>query len=88
MKDVQSNYTSIHPTKNSGAILATTFAETNSLKKNQRGWDSGEGKTYHKAPPQKRFWTPPLLIRFPPPFVHALSFSSEETGTDQTNPIF
>ena len=28
------------------------------------------------------------MIRSPPPFVHALSFSLEETGTDQTNPIF
>ena len=30
------------------------------------------------------------MIRFPPPppFVHALSFSLEETGTDQMNPIF
>ena len=35
--------------------------------------------------------TPPPMIRFPPPFVHALSydsFSLEETGTDQTNPTF
>ena len=31
------------------------------------GGNSGEGKTYHKSPPQKRFWTPPLMIRFPPP---------------------
>ena len=46
------------------------------------------GKSYHKPPPQKRFWTPPLMIRFPPPFVHAMSFSLEETGTDQTNPTF
>ena len=38
----------------------------------QRGGNSGEGKTYHKAPPQKRF-----MIRFPPPFVHAMSFSLE-----------
>ena len=27
----------------------------------------GGGETYHKSPPQKRFWTPPLMIRFPPP---------------------
>ena len=47
----------------------------------QRGGNSGEGKTYHKSPPPKRFWTPPLMIRFPPPFVHAMSFSLEETGT-------
>ena len=31
------------------------------------GGNSGEGQTYHKTPPQKRFWTPPLMIRFPPP---------------------
>ena len=24
--------------------------------------NSGEGKTYHKTPPQKRFWTPPPPI--------------------------
>ena len=29
--------------------------------------NSGEGKTYHKTPSQKRFWTPPPMIRFPPP---------------------
>ena len=55
----------------------------------QRGGNSGEGKTYHKAPPQKPFWTPPPTYdTFPPPFVHAMSFSLAETGTDQTNPIF
>ena len=26
------------------------------------GRNSGEGKTYHKSPPQTRFWTPPLKI--------------------------
>ena len=36
-------------------------------RKTKGGGNSGEGKTYHKAPPQKRFWTPPLMIRFPPP---------------------
>ena len=30
--------------------------------------NSGEGKTYHKSPPQKRFWTPPhSRYDFPPP---------------------
>ena len=28
--------------------------------------NSGEGKTYHKNPSQKRFWTPPPMIRFVP----------------------
>ena len=36
-------------------------------RKTKGGGNSGEGKTYHKTPPQKRFWTPPLMIRFPPP---------------------
>ena len=31
------------------------------------GKTRGGGETYHKTPPQKRFWTPPLMIRFPPP---------------------
>ena len=44
-----------------------------------------EGKTYHKTPPQKRFWTPPPLKRFPPPLVHALSFALERMGTDQSH---
>ena len=33
----------------------------------QRGGNSGEGKTYHKAPPPKRFWTPRTYDTFPPP---------------------
>ena len=38
------------------------------IREKQRGGEnSGEGKAYHKTPPQKRFWTPPLMIRFPPP---------------------
>ena len=41
--------------------------------------NSGEGKTYHKTPPQNGFGSPPPIIRFPPPFVHAMSFSLEET---------
>ena len=47
-------------------------------RKAKGGGNSGEGKTYHKAPPQKRLWSPPIT----------LSFSLEETGADQTNPIF
>ena len=53
--------------------------------------NSGEGKTYHKTPsPKTVLDPPPPMIRFPlpPSFVHALSFSLEGTGTDQTNPIF
>ena len=29
--------------------------------------NSGEGKTYNKTPPQKRFWTPPPLYDMSPP---------------------
>ena len=44
------------------------------VRERQRGVEnSGEGKTYHKAPPQKRFWTPPPTYDTPSPlFVHAL----------------
>ena len=39
------------------------------FREKQRGGDnSGEGQTYHKAPPQKRFWTP-THDTFPPPFL-------------------
>ena len=67
------------------------FSEFRSFfREKQRGVEnSGEGKTYHKAPSQKRFWTPPPYDTFPPPpFVFALLFSLEETGTDQANPTF
>ena len=42
------------------------------FREKQRGVEnSGEGKTYRKTPPQKRFWNPPpSIIRFPG-FVHA-----------------
>ena len=33
------------------------------------GGNSGEGTAYHKTPPRKRFWTPPLMMRFPPPLL-------------------
>ena len=43
-------------------MLAAQFSEKN------KGGGTREGKTYHEAPPQKRCWTPPLMIRPPPPF--------------------
>ena len=56
--------------------------------KNKGGWKTQErGKTYLKPLPKNGFGSPPPMIR-PPPFVHALPFSLEETGTDQTNPTF
>ena len=47
-----------------GQTLGSIFREK------QRGVEnSGEGKTYHKTPSQKMFWTPPPppMIRFAPP---------------------
>ena len=60
------------------------------VRERQRGGGKlrGEGKTEHKTPPQKRLWNPPPPILHSPPFVHALSFPLEETGTDQINPTF
>ena len=52
----------------------------NRSEKNKGGGKLREGKRYHQTPPQKRFWTPPPMIRFPPPLVHALSFSLEGMG--------
>ena len=58
------------------------------FREKERGVEnSGEGKTYHKTHSKNPVWTPPPMIRFPPPpFVFALLFSLEETGTDQANP--
>ena len=82
--------------------LAAECAKTSSLisfawnqspepnsEKNKGGWKTqGRGKHTIKPLPQKRFWTSPPMIRFSPPFVFALLFSLEETGTDQANPTF
>ena len=46
------------------------------------------GKHAIKPLPQNGFGPPPPMMRFPSPFVRALPFSLEETGTDQTNPTF
>ena len=58
-------------------------------KKKPRGVETqGRGKHTIKPLPKQGFGPPPPMIRFPRPFVHALSFSLEATGTDQTNPTF
>ena len=44
--------------------------------------ERNKGKHTIKLLPKNGFGLPP------PHFVHALSFSLEETGTDQTNPVF
>ena len=36
------------------------------ISEKQRGGGLRGGETYHKTPPKKRFWIPPLMIRFPP----------------------
>ena len=44
--------------------------------KNKGGGNSGEGKTYHKAPPQKQFLDPPTYDTiFPPPPLFTQSHS-------------
>ena len=35
------------------------------LIRKKMGGGETQGRGKHKAPPQKRFWTPPLMIRFP-----------------------
>ena len=59
------------------------------IREEQKGGTQGRGKYAIKPLPKNGFGPPPLMIRFPPtPFIHALSFSLEETCTDQTNRIF
>ena len=48
------------------------------------GGNSGEGKT--NPTPPKPVLDPATYDSFPPLFVHVLSYSLEETGTNQTNP--
>ena len=69
-------------------VVPVAIADQHFQRKQRGVENSGEGKTYRKTPSQKPFWTPPPMIRFPPPFVFALLFSLEETGTDQANPTF
>ena len=66
------------------------FFHTANQRKTEGVESSEEGKTHHQTPPQEPFWTPPPppVIRFPPFFVHALSYSLEGRDTDQTNPTF
>ena len=62
---------------------------SHSSEKNKGGWKTqGRGKHTIKPLPKNGFGPPPPMTRFPPPFVHALSFSLEQTCTDQTNPTF
>ena len=56
--------------------------------KNKGGWKTqGRGKHTIKPLPKNGFGPPHLwYVSPPPPFVFALLFSLEETGTDQANP--
>ena len=59
--------------------------------KNKGGWKTqGRGKHTVKPLPKNGFGPPPPTYDtfLPPPFAHAMSFSFEGTGTDQTNPTF
>ena len=62
-----------------------------SVREKQRGGGKTQGRGKHtiKPLPKNGFGPPPhLWYDFPPPFVYAMSFSWEETGTNQTNPTF
>ena len=56
--------------------------------KGDRWKTQGRGKHTTKPLPKNGFGPPHLWYVFPPPFVHAMSFPLEGTGTDQTNPTF
>ena len=67
---------SVDPSSSSAFINSGRFGSGTSgfqfgswpiFREKQRGVEnSGEGKTYHKTPSQKQFWTPPYDT-FPPP---------------------
>ena len=79
-------------------VLQTLYSKRQkhpSEKNKGGGGNSGEGKTQGRGKhtikplPKTGFGPPPPMIRFPPPpFVFALLFSLEETGTEQGNPTF
>ena len=54
--------------------------EANQFREKQRGGTQGRGKHTIKPLPQNCFGPPPLMIRFPPPLAHAMSFSLEPNG--------
>ena len=50
--------------------------------------NSGEGKAYHKTPPQKTVLDPPTCDTCsPPPFVHAMSFLWRERAQTRQIPL-
>ena len=59
------------------------------IREKQRGGGKLRGGKHTIKPlPKNGFGPPHLWYDFPPPFVYAMSFSLEETGTNQTNPTF
>ena len=51
-------------------------------------WEFGNNFCEHgtiKPLPKKRFWTTPPMLRFPPPFVHAMSFRGNGHRPDQSH---
>ena len=70
------------------SLSCATGSATAQRKTKRRGETQGRGKHTIKPLPKNGFGPPHLWYDFPPPFVHAMSFSLEETVTDQTNPTF
>ena len=60
------------------------------LQRKTKGGGKTQGRGKHTINPlPKNGFGPPIYDTIPPPpFVHAMSFSLEETDTDQTNPTF
>ena len=59
------------------------------FREKQRGGKTQGGGKHTINPSPKTVLDPPTYDTIsPPPFVHAMSFSLEETGTDQINPTF
>ena len=54
----------------------------------QRGGETRGGESIPSSPSPKAVLDPPTYDTISPPFVHAMSFYLQETGTDQTNPTF
>ena len=70
-------------------LLGLLLHKINFLSESGKGAWKAHGRGKQTIKPRKGLGPPPPKNTFPPPFVHALSFSlEEETCTDQTNPTF
>ena len=69
-------------------LLPNSKSKARESEKNKGGGETqGRGKHTINPLPPKRFWTPHLWYDFPPPFVHAMSFSSEERTQTRQIPL-